>query len=87
MESIGSRLFFRAHSLLRTSFLFLLYGLPAGVCVQLCAIVCVFSRIGGGDGGKREREDTREVPVFHDTILRVCVVPVYVGVYLVLVNC
>lgn len=59
VESIGSRLFFRAHRLLRTSFLFLLYGLPAGVCVQLCAIVCVFSRIGGGDGGKSGRERIR----------------------------
>lgn len=87
VESIGSRLFFRAHSLLRTSFPFFLYGLPAGVCVQLCAIVCVFSRIGGGDGGKSEREDTRELPVFYDTFLRVCVVPVYVGVHMVLVNC
>lgn len=87
VESIGSRLFFRAHSLLRTSFLFFLYGLPAGVCVQLCAIVCFFENRWGGRGEEREREDTREVPVYDDTILRVCVVRVYVCVHMVLVNC
>lgn len=57
------------------------------LCAIVCNCVCFFENRWGGRGEEREREDTRKGSVFHDTILRVCVVRVYVGVHMVLVNC
>lgn len=75
----------------QTSTHFLPFSLVRSSCGCLCTIVCncvcFFENRWGGRGEERERENTRKGPVYHDTILRVCVVPVYVGVHMLLVNC